>query len=332
MDQAAHEKAQASAAAEKKPENRIAVPDTLTDPHPLVARTLKSLASAKPNDKGLVRPRASKCLGVEVSPALIDRAMRILDALIRALGARDHAVSAGEGDEPRTWVTVLGEKLSIWLEEGLNCQAQVQSFLDRTNEYTYTPSGALSLCIGHGLGSGYRQRWSDGKKCLDGMLNKVATGLVAAAEANKVARAEAERRERERKEEQKRREEEEKHREERERLKRLEAARVQDFGEKLDAWERAGRIRAFAAAVRAEAETRNGSIPPGSELDRWLLWAFARADRIDPVTTERPERKWPPPAGLTVKITGSEYGSWWKDGTDGTPLLPPPGEKTLPGG
>ena len=43
---------------ESQSENRVSVAETLTDPHPLVIRTQKSLESARLDPKGLVRPRA----------------------------------------------------------------------------------------------------------------------------------------------------------------------------------------------------------------------------------------------------------------------------------
>lgn len=144
----------------------------------------------------------------------------------------------------------------------------------------------------------------------------MVVGLVRAAEAIKAVREERERRERQWKEEQRQRED-------REKRQRQEAARVQDFEQKLAAWERAGRIRDFIAAVRADAVARDGPIAPGSELERWLVWALRRAERIDPLTTERPERQWPPPEGHAVKLADQGYRNSWMDGSGGTPVLPP---------
>lgn len=310
------QQAQECAATEKKAENKITVLGALDDPHPLIERTVKSLSSAKPNDRGLVRPRAARCLEVEVSPALVDRAGRILDALIRALEDRGHSMTAGEGEGPKTCVTVLSEKLSIRLEESLNCEEKVESFLDHRREYTYTPSGMLCLRINESAGSGHRRQWSDGKKRLEDALNAVVVALVRAAETIKAVREGAEKRERERKEEQRQREE-------REKRQRQEAARVQDFEQKLAAWERADRIRAFVTAARAAAVARDGPITSGSALEHWITWALRRADRIDPLTAERPERQWPPPKGHAVKVADERYRNWWVDGTNGTPVLPP---------
>ncbi|VTT98784.1 Uncharacterized protein OS=Kordia algicida OT-1 GN=KAOT1_19457 PE=4 SV=1 [Gemmataceae bacterium] len=318
-----HKEAQDNATAEKKAENKIVVTDNSTELHPLVDRTVKSLTSAKPNERGLVRPRAMRCLEVEVSPAAIDRAGRVMDALVRALESRGHTVAAGDAEGPKTCLTILGEKLSVRLEEEVNCQEKVVSFLERSSEYTYSPSGLLCLRINESAGSGHRRQWSDGQKRLEDVLNAVVVGLVRAAEAIKAACEEQDRRERERKEQERQRQESEKR-------QRQEAARAQDFEQKLAAWERAGRVRDFVAAARAAAIARDGPIVPGSELDRWFAWALRRADQIDPLTTGRPEGQWPPLEGHAVKLADQGYRNSWMDGIHGTLVLPPETPESSP--
>jgi hypothetical protein len=95
------------------PEDRIRVPEQLVEPHPLVERTLRSLEAARPGENGLVRPRASRCLAVAVAPASVDRAARILDALIKGLEARGYKVSVAAEASGPTEVALLGEKAGI---------------------------------------------------------------------------------------------------------------------------------------------------------------------------------------------------------------------------
>ena len=54
-----------------------------------------------------------------------------------------------------------------------------------------------------------------------------------------------------------------------------------------DNWDRAERMRRYVSAVRAKAET-TAPINPDSEIGKWLQWALAQADRVDPLT-ESPE-------------------------------------------
>lgn len=315
-DAATRQAAEAGTAAERQPENRIDVADVLVDPHALVERTVRSLSSAKPGPDGRVRPRAARCLDVEVSPTQVDRAGRLLDALVKALEARGYPVSVGDEERSKTWVNVLGEKVSLRLEEGLDHRERVESFFDRRHQYDSVPNGKLVLRIDDTLGAGCRRQWSDGKKLLEGLLNSVVAGMVKAAETSIAVREENARRERERQAEERRRRDAEER-------QRHEAARVQDFNEKLVAWERAERIRAFVAAVRTDAIRRGVSIEPGGELDRWLAWALHRAERIDPVATDRPENQWPPPAGYRVKLSDQRQYGWSTYDYDGTPVVPP---------
>jgi hypothetical protein len=94
----------APAAFEKRPATQVVVPEQLADPHPLVAQIGTSIRCPKPDDIQVARPRARKCLNLAVSPALIDRSLRILDALLKALGSRGLSVSVTDGDQLRTLV------------------------------------------------------------------------------------------------------------------------------------------------------------------------------------------------------------------------------------
>src|SRR5262249_843205 len=160
------------------------------------------------------------------------------------------AVSIGEEEIPKTWVSILGEKLSFCLEEGLNCEEKIESFFSHRHQHTYVPNGKLTLRVEDTLGHNYHRQWSDGKAPLENRLNTVITGKITAAEATRTVREENERRDRERKEEERRREEHE-------RRRRREAARIQDFEQKQASWEAAQRIRAFVTAVQEHAISRD---------------------------------------------------------------------------
>ena len=73
---------------EMYPENQITVPDALVDPLPVVEKTAKSLRAAGADDHGMVRPRAKRCLDIRVGKESIERAARIMDALLKALDVR----------------------------------------------------------------------------------------------------------------------------------------------------------------------------------------------------------------------------------------------------
>ena len=86
--------------AEIEAKGSIVVPDSLRSPHSLVERTRDGLVAAS-KDKGYHRepvlfPRCLGdlcCLDVRVGPLNINRAMRIMDALIKVLETRGYKVS-----------------------------------------------------------------------------------------------------------------------------------------------------------------------------------------------------------------------------------------------
>jgi len=79
------------------------VPGRLQSPHPLVEQTVKTLRSIAADDTGIVRSRAKASLDVAVGKGSIDRAMLLMDTLVKALEARGYPVSvATEGNKTVT--------------------------------------------------------------------------------------------------------------------------------------------------------------------------------------------------------------------------------------
>lgn len=278
---------------EKNPKNRITVPAVLESPHPLVERAARSLSNAKVEDNGILRPRAQKRVDIRVSPGSRDRALRIMDALIKALEARGMPVTLTEDGQSMTRVEVLGETLNFWLDEKLRCEEKRLTlaeerdrekylFLFRRPGYVYHPTGILRLTIGDFGSLGLRRSWGDsGTGRLEDRLNAFVSGLVKASVRKKAERLERERRERERREEMRRREE-------CARLHREEEARVKALEEHAASWKKSQEIRAYIQAVKEAAVRQQGQIPEGSGLEKWLKWASGQTDRLDPVAKSPP--------------------------------------------
>jgi hypothetical protein len=104
---------------EKEPP--IPAPERLSSPHPLMKATIDALKNSTPDEAGILRIRASGCLNVRVGRQSVGRAMRLMDALIKALEARSSTVSVVERDRThQTCVKILDETIEIELREGLN--------------------------------------------------------------------------------------------------------------------------------------------------------------------------------------------------------------------
>jgi hypothetical protein len=86
----------AAKAAEGSADSKILVPETLENPHPVARATLQRLKSQKPNEYGCLVCAGSDIFSVSVSPTQLDRALRILNAIVRASEERGFLVQKGE--------------------------------------------------------------------------------------------------------------------------------------------------------------------------------------------------------------------------------------------
>jgi hypothetical protein len=237
-------------------------------------------------------PMAGPHLDLTVVPASVDRAMLILDALIKGLELRSFRVVTPPGDAAGSWVELHGESVRHRLDERVDRIARPldESKMDRVSwilgprvEYVNLPGGELSLHIIH-LGRTIFHAWrDDAKKRLEEWLNSFVVGLIRVALGMEDERREAER---QRLEAERRRtawEEAEQRRKEQERLRREEEEWVRQLGTSLDAWVSVRNLRAMIAEVRERASRLGREIPPDSCLGRWLELAERTAARMDPL-------------------------------------------------
>ena len=108
--------------AERQPENKVTVPANSRPTHPLVKTTSAVLRAVRPDEYGRLHgsPRA---LDLTVSRGRISRALRIAEALVRALEARGHQVTMSDG---KTYAVVRGEQQRI--------VEAIDSYLTRLND------------------------------------------------------------------------------------------------------------------------------------------------------------------------------------------------------
>ncbi|HEY1816361.1 MAG TPA: hypothetical protein VGG74_28635 [Kofleriaceae bacterium] len=266
----------------------IVVPDRLVQPHSLVSSALSLLAREKLHN-GLTSCRDKRCLDIAVSPSLLPRVSRMMNALILALEERRLPVEVTDvlpDDAPNrdgrsnvTRVLVSGE----WIRFG---------FVERLRQYhpssnvrpprglkgherelwmhwnrprmTLIPSGTPMLTIKEPE-VGVRLSWTDGHKPLEARLNDFVKQLFVVADAKK-QRHQADRSWRETYEV-----ESQRNREEREHAE-AEAHRIAVVRDALFRWREARDLRQIVDELRSHQD---------QELPEWLQWADWYARRIE---------------------------------------------------
>jgi hypothetical protein len=268
---------------EADPGHRIAVADVLPRPHPLVAASVHALRKAKTDGQHRLVPRSARRLLLSVTLGTVDRALCMMDALIKALDERGFTVeieAAEQSDSSRasTVVQVGEERVGIALDERVDRVERPRNPKDKSlyygKQFDYVPTGRLAFRIPQAY-LGVRASWADGaKQRVEECLNDIVVGIVASAEAMKARRLEQEARQREYLAVEERRQHAEWKRQE-------EAARIRALEESVVAWRRAAAIRQYVIAMRQAAEA-SGAADEDSPLTEWLRWAESYADRVDP--------------------------------------------------
>jgi hypothetical protein len=299
----------------------IVVSEVRENPHRLVKLSARYLQRAHPREDGLLSARRSSCLDICVSPTSLDRALRIADALLRALEAADLPVEIAPLEEspqqrpsyygrleepPRPplritrvrcddeWINFsLTERARRSVDPGpASSKGQGASWGRRV--YAYEATGELSLNVTNAEGLGLHTSWKDGKRqrleeCLEEFVAYLSTVALAfklkREEEARQAQAAHEKAVRDYEEYMRRFEEEKRQRQEEERGKKLEA--------RVARWRRAQDIRDY---IKVASRRLDSEDPISEDVQRQrneLAWALRWADRIDPLVP-RPDE---PPAG-----------------------------------
>lgn len=177
--------------AERQPKNRIQVAETLYNMHPLIRETKLTLEKMTPDKYGMVSLwRNSPCLHMRVSKGSLNRALRIMDALVKALEARGYKIEVAEQDYVYTKVVIGGEKIKILFQEKsdrsdrpLTKEEKKKPLYEIYDRWEFTPSGKFTFLIDEYVPEDGRKRWSDKiGEPLEEQLNEVIIGLNTCAE------------------------------------------------------------------------------------------------------------------------------------------------------
>lgn len=235
-------------------------------------------------------------LNIHVSPGSIERAAKVVDALLAAFLVRGwiFELQSKTGQSTMT-VSLFGTKIAFWLEESYNSIPQVLTADEekdkKKNPWRYTqitndhiPSGRLSLKIEtpHMFNRiPLRTSWSDGQRQkLDSILNKFCTGLILASIETRnaeisCAQWETERQEMERK------------RQDAERIRLIEKARQANLKHSVESYEGMIRIKQYITFVREQLKQTDHEID--SDLAAWFEWAEKQVQQRNPLAEEFPK-------------------------------------------
>jgi hypothetical protein len=189
----------------------------LQDVHPAIAATAHALRKVKPDADHVARANGQGRCGIEVGASSVERTIAILDALARALDARELKVEP-LGDCMR--VTLPPDSLTFSLVERIEKQNHVPTMDELSREerrrkkqerdsrlgiwsfgqeraypeLDFVRTGELSIQIKDEYVRGLRRNWSDGtRQKLESLVDDIVGGITAYLAGVKVKREERER-------------------------------------------------------------------------------------------------------------------------------------------
>jgi hypothetical protein len=279
-------------------ESTIIVSKKLGKAHPLVKQSTEILKNCKPDPIGILRAPGRGCLDIKVSRKSLSRALRIMEALIKALEKRGGSVSISEGS---TRVSILDVRLGFGISEQIARKKIEAKELDLDGYYRFghsrfdeqrIPSGILCLTLNDPdfyWDSHFRKNWRDSeKRPLENRLDSFMKGLLNLAVHKKERIRQKEEEKRQQLERQRIREEEERLRAEKLRLIKEEQKRLSGLVSAAESWKKSILVRDFINTVEAAARTGSYPLKPREEMENWLKWAREQADRLDPLTPSPP--------------------------------------------
>jgi len=281
--------------AAEKPENLITVPKRLADIHPLVAEMREGFAKDKPGENGLIRPLGKFYCDMRVAPGNVNRALRILNTVMKELESRDVEIIIKKDKTPSARFVLFGEELEIFIHEKVRRTDHILTEIEKKKQkrdywysqprWDYMPTGKLSIGVDAWGLYDIRKKWSDTKyRVIEDILNEIIIGVIRAADFLR-------RRSIEREEEQRRREEEYRRREEERKRIEIEKAKLQELENQAYLWAKSKQLRAYIEAVQESASVRDLDDEDVKQLDEWLQWAGDHADSLNPIHNGPPFEK-----------------------------------------
>jgi len=277
-------------------DGEIVVPDVLEEPHRLVARTARRLSAKRHKD-------LSGCLNIDVSEGSRDRALRIMDALLKAMDRAGLKVEATTIEAKVEWPSYGWQRQEPppprqvtrvccdeeWIEFSLSERMKrvedpkpdppknASSYYYQRTTYSHLPTGELSLRLENIDYLGIRRVWSDAtRQRVEGCLTTFVANLSKVALAIRLDREERAREAAAAAEAALCREQEE-HR------RYLDQKRLDQLRRDVEQRRAAEGIRAYIAAADRLLRCHDNASPEAIKLRWQIKWAAAYANRIDPL-------------------------------------------------
>ena len=263
---------------------KISVQSDLVVTHPFALRTEKLVSRAGQDEKGLLLSRDGKASHIYVSKSSLPRALRILDAFLRACEERGYTLQWAKEGEASLCVSVLGETLQFRLSEMTSAKSHVLTAAEQKNpwgvpKWDYGATGQLRFEITNlpYFDFNIQHSWGDGKfRRLEDYLGKAIIGLGAASMVIKKDREDTLQREREWAEQARRKEEARKHHEEFER-------RAKVLNGFIQGWRESKVIGELLQAVELEAKKQSLDDEQHRNVESFIEWTRAYAEMLNPL-------------------------------------------------
>ena len=275
-------------ASKLSPIKNLSVPEHLTTRNPLVLEAKRAYKSARTDDYGMAWPEG-KVLHLRVSPLSVDRALRIMDTILKGFTELDFKVE-NEGNERGTYALVFGEKVHFSIEEKVKRSDHVLTEKEKAHNkqdtysiaprWDFHPTGILSLVIIDSCGVS-QKRWKDGSTKTEDHLVDFFRNVMASAIALREQKI--------RWQEQKMKWEEEQQREAEELQKQKdEQLKCQQLENQAAMWSRSQVLRSYIKQVEQIVSSQKFTEDIIKRFEEWKSWAIKHADRIDPLHQKLP--------------------------------------------
>lgn len=278
---------------ERLPENRISVPRTMDEYHPMLEiltsrRKRKRQAITEKWHHYLRDPNETVpgLLNVEVSDDHFDRMARIMSAFIEAMESRGYTVEAEYQGQRRntSFAVIMERRVPFRIREQTKRREPTQEEKAKTSYLRYVdePTGWFTFQLTDHRSGSRRSQWRDTKtRGLEDYLNDIIAAMIMDAAHQIEWQAAVEQRKKEYENAEVRRR--------RERFEQLkEVARERNLEVGMERWQLFQRRRAYVDVVKAEAARRRGDGEDTSETDIWIKWAEEYLARQNPMTKALP--------------------------------------------